>query len=420
MGDITNLVYNGDFANGTDGWSGNNLTVSNGVATLTGNLNQYIFIPLGMNRQYKLTFDLKINENCGKNFYIALHPFDDTKASVIPVDRTNKPFLNACNTTLASALSNGDTTVTLTSGENWPTNRINYQRIGICNKLAWGYNRATVAQPYNSISGNVITLREAWNGGSFAAGTKVSEFESSSTYYHPWVASSSNLPSEWTTYNATFYGRDVRATTAYIQFHTLAYTHNYSMRNIRLECISDYQERQDYDYNITPSITKQGLVNVGSFTNVGMPVRYIRDSITGNTVNSYNHWCEIQVFNMAGENVVLGRDVSINGTAYSNSILTDGIVDSSYLPSGVGSTASAVIDLGFVEQIERIKIWHYYPDGRTYSNNVTEVSVDGTNWIQIYKGEKPETVNGNEIFLVPNQMSVYKRGFIAANDFIEY
>lgn len=418
MSDVTNLIYNGDFSS-ADGWSGSNLTVSDGVLTVTGSLSQNgLYIPVASDRRYRISFDLKFNTKASNSWYSCLYPYDN-RHSIISIRHTNKPFHSSTDTTLAAAVANGDTTVTLTSGTNWPTNRT-HQGIGICNKLAWGYSRATYEQAYSSISGNVITLKAAWAGGSFPAGAKVSEFEDGSVYYYPIYISNSALPDDWTSYSYEFDGSAIRATTQYVRFATLGYTHNYSMRNLRLECISDYQECPQYDYGITPRINKTGIVEMGNYHEYGMPIRYIRDSITGSSANSNNHWCEFEVINSVGENVALGRDVKFNGTIYSNSVVTDGRINSSYAPSGIGGTVTLEFDLGYVDVIDKIKIWHYYPDGRTYYNNITEVSVDGVNWYTVYKGQKPETVNGNEIFLSPMYGSIHESGRAYFNEFIEY
>ena len=419
MSEVTNLIYNGDFSKGTESWSGSNISVSNGVLSLKGDLVQNInyAVPVANGRRYRLTFDLKFTTKTSSSFYIALIPFDNNKSS-INIAHTNRAV--RVSSTLASPVANGDTSVTITDATGWPTART-YQRVGICNKLAWGLERCTYSQSYSSISGNVITLKSAWAGGSFPAGTAVAEFEDSSTYYYPWSSSSANLPTEWKTYTVEFNGgNSIRYSCQYFQFSTLGYQHEYSMRNIKIECISDYQECPKYNYGITPRINKSGIIEMGNYLECGVYARYIRDSITGNTVNSNNHWCEFDVINSVGENIALGKNIKINETTYSNSVVTDGKIDSSYLPNGVGGTAVALIDLGYVENLSKIKIWHYYPDGRTYNNNVTEVSIDGVNWLTVYKGKKPETSSGNEIILSPLYGSIHKDGRGYFNEFIEY
>ena len=417
MSDNTNLLYNGNFSKGTSTWSGSGLTVSGGVATLTGDIVSSTLIPVANGRRYRLTFDVKFNTIAsGSNFYIALRPYDANK-SLIAINTTNKPW-SGTDTTLAAALKNGDTTVSLTSGNGWTTDT--YSRIGICDRLAWGYNRCSYSQKWTTKSGNTLTLPSAWAGGSWPAGTKVAEFRDGSVYCYPWSSNSANLSTSWKTISVEFYGGDnLRWSCKYFCFSTLGSTHNYSLRNIRIECISDYQECHIIEDTATPQFLKTGVVCGRTFSNVGFDVRYIRDTTNGNTANGNNHWNEIEVFNDVGENIAWGKTVTVNGVIYANSVATDGTVSSQYIDPGTG-TRTMTLDLGFVEHINRIKIWHYYPDGRTYYNNVTEVSADGTNWITVYSGQKPETSAGNEIILTPDKMSVFKDGKIQINDIIEW
>lgn len=423
----TNLVYNGDFSHGTDSWytTGNGtVAVSNGAINVSsGDLFQdvkYLF-PVANGRKYKLSFDLIVHSKATQPFYIALRCYDNNKQH-INIAHTNNTIANA-QTTLSSVLNNGDTTVSLTDATNFPTNRT-YQGIGICNKLAWGYNRCTYRQPYTSKNGNVITLKSAWAGGSFPAGTKVAEFEDGSTYYYPYIIANANLPTEWTTYECEFYGGNpMRYSTQYVQFGTLGYTHNYSMRNIKLECISDLQEIDWDSYN--SDIKKTGIIDAKHFNEVGAKIRYVRDWMDGNTANTNSHWNEFKIFNSIGENIAWGKDIrygSNNTTSgtLSNSVATDGVIDSQWVAGSSGNNAWGMIDLGYIEEIHKIHIWHYYPDGRTYYNNRVEVSSDGENWWTVYSGQKPETVNGNEIIVTNPNVQIYQNGEIKAHEFYEY
>ena len=424
MSDRTNLIYNGDFSKGVATWTttagASNISASNGVLTVnTGDMYQsdktYMF-PVASGRTYKITFDLKINTKDTHPWYIALRPYDAAKNAISRSSVYKPVSATGCDTTLAAELKNGDTTVTLTNASSWPTSRTN-QLIGICNRLAWGYNRAYAWQPYASKSGNVLTLKSAWNQGTFAAGTKVSEFEYGSTYDYPLIISNANLPTEWTTYECTFDTSNLMYSCKYVQFGTLGYSMNYSMRNIRIECIDEIQLSHWEDDS--PELTKQGVLTSPEFNDIGMPIRYVRDTTEGSTANGSNHWNEIEIYNYVGENIAFGKTiVGSNGTTYSNSVATDGVINNKYIDLSAG-TKTVTLDLGYIENIHKIKIWHYYPDGRTYYNNVTEVSSDGTNWITVYKGQKPETAAGNEIILTSPTAQMQKNGEVFCNNIIE-
>lgn len=165
-----------------------------------------------------------------------------------------------------------------------------------------------------------------------------------------------------------------------------------------------------------PNLSKQGVFTGSLFNEMGMRFRYLRDTINGSTANAGNHWNEIKIINDVGENIALAHSVKIGTTTYTNSVITDGVVNSSYLSGGT----NIVLDLGYVATVYQVIIWHYYSDGRTYHDNVTEVSLDGTNWIEIYRGEKPETSAGNVINLHPLYMSITDAGEVICNEIIEW
>jgi YD repeat-containing protein len=108
----------------------------------------------------------------------------------------------------------------------------------------------------------------------------------------------------------------------------------------------------------------------------------------------------------AYENLASGR------TATSSSTLNwPGVVanEDTWANSGSGSSGEFAytsqtglqyvqIDLGAVYTVDRVKVWHYAGDGRTYHNTKTQVSSDGTNWTTVFdsavSGEYAETAAG--------------------------
>jgi len=56
------------------------------------------------------------------------------------------------------------------------------------------------------------------------------------------------------------------------------------------------------------------------------------------------------------------------------------------------------IDLGATFPVNKVSVWHYNGDGRTYHNTKTQVSADGTNWTTVFdsatQGEYAETLAG--------------------------
>lgn len=168
-----------------------------------------------------------------------------------------------------------------------------------------------------------------------------------------------------------------------------------------------------------PIITKQNIIQSELFNQDCLKIRYIKDTTSGNTVNNGNHWNQIQVFNELNQNVALGLSIlGSNGTTFTNSVATDGIVNNSYISVNSG-TKYITLDLGKPQWIQKIIIWHYFKDGRTYHNNVTEVSLDGENWYTVYEGQKQATSEGNIILLKDNIAKILKTGQIQANQFYQ-
>ena len=56
------------------------------------------------------------------------------------------------------------------------------------------------------------------------------------------------------------------------------------------------------------------------------------------------------------------------------------------------------IDLGATFPVNKVIVWHYNGDGRTYHNTKTQVSADGSNWTTVFdsatQGEYTETLAG--------------------------
>lgn len=129
-------------------------------------------------------------------------------------------------------------------------------------------------------------------------------------------------------------------------------------------------------------------------------VRYIRDWLNGSTANTGNHWVQIMAYNAAGTNIALNKTVS---GASSDKRVTNGNTDStSYVGTATG-LQHLIVDLGSVQEIQKIKVWHYYADGRTYYATKTECSIDGVNWFTVFdsavEGTYKETSAGYLIYV---------------------
>lgn len=107
-------------------------------------------------------------------------------------------------------------------------------------------------------------------------------------------------------------------------------------------------------------------------------IRYIKDTIAGNSKNTGNYWIEIQAIqetNGVKRNVALGKNVACNGTiaAGTPSHLTNGNTNKAEYLGTWTNPASVVIDLGDVIEVDYIIVWHYYDDGMYFLSNKLSV-----------------------------------------------
>ena len=149
--------------------------------------------------------------------------------------------------------------------------------------------------------------------------------------------------------------------------------------------------------DITP--VKNSIVLDSSPTNTRQKIRYIRDYANGNDVNIDSHWVEINAYSN-GVNVALNKPVS-SPFSFSHplSIITDGDTNSA---NSTGSTGLVYVDIDLEDlfNVDKIIVWHYYADGRTYNDTRTQVSIDGITWTDIFNsawlpGTYPEPTDGS-------------------------
>lgn len=128
--------------------------------------------------------------------------------------------------------------------------------------------------------------------------------------------------------------------------------------------------------------------------------RYIRDWLRGSNVDRQNRWVEIQVFDRYGYNVARGMPADSSGTnknhANNNlSVITDGKTESNQFFGGPHEYVT--LDLGAEYTLSKVKIWHYWEDGRAY-NTKLQASIDGKEWITLFDSAKdgtyPESAEG--------------------------
>ena len=104
------------------------------------------------------------------------------------------------------------------------------------------------------------------------------------------------------------------------------------------------------------------------------------------------------------KNVALNKSVSVSSSPTKDeplSSLVDGVVNTSPYVSLDSGLQYVQIDLGSLYDINEIKVWHYFGDGRTYHDTKTQVSSDGQDWVTVFdsatEGEYTETAEGHTI-----------------------
>jgi len=89
------------------------------------------------------------------------------------------------------------------------------------------------------------------------------------------------------------------------------------------------------------------------------------------------------------------------GASSPNSRLTDGVTTTDPYFSLTAGLQSVTVDLGSVQDVSSVKVWHYYYDARSYNSTKVEVSEDNTNWRTVFDsgsaGVYPETSAGKTI-----------------------
>jgi type II secretory pathway pseudopilin PulG len=112
-------------------------------------------------------------------------------------------------------------------------------------------------------------------------------------------------------------------------------------------------------------------------------VRYVYTQTNGSTANAYNHWVELQIYDINGNNISEGLTSVTSSVTVSNwTKLTDGDINTAnYITVGTTGLVWLVLDLGDEYDLSSIRLWHYYNDGRTYHEN--EVRVAGND--EVYR-----------------------------------
>jgi len=131
-------------------------------------------------------------------------------------------------------------------------------------------------------------------------------------------------------------------------------------------------------------------------------VRYIKNTLTGNSVNAYKHWTEIKAVSK-GVNVATTGTVTGSTGVTNLGVVNNDKVDDQFAEDRTTGESWVQIDLGTVkEDIDYIQLWHFYSDARTYNGNKLEVSADGQKWYTMFSSDKSGTYKESaDGFIIP-------------------
>jgi len=294
-----NLMVNGDAE------FGSTYNISSQGISRTGSYDgSYCFYDIG-NRGYLGTTYIPVNTG---DTYL-LSSYQKSVGSVL--SRTYSGFacfdedlnfidLRNCggngNTTLAAAVNNGDTTITLTDASGWQATGATYYYKNVLFYPAtdpkyytpWGYTRFGFGNPtvyFGTRSGNTLYLSTdgvnnnlTWSYGTLPAGTPVSNGLAGGTYNYA-MTGNTEIPNVWTKYYTTVTGESVssgnvfRYGTKYITWMILA---NYGQSSTSILYYDNIvfanmtTRSQTYAFNKQMSRAKLGTTFTQNFNELGI------------------------------------------------------------------------------------------------------------------------------------------------------
>jgi len=108
------------------------------------------------------------------------------------------------------------------------------------------------------------------------------------------------------------------------------------------------------------------------------------------------------------ENIALNKSVATNRDYSGRWNLTDGDTGASAAPEDLLDATEVTVDLGKPTLINKIKLWHYWADGRAYHDNKVAISLEGkfageetVIFDSAHDGEYPETREGKTFAFNP-------------------
>lgn len=112
--------------------------------------------------------------------------------------------------------------------------------------------------------------------------------------------------------------------------------------------------------------------------------RYIRLWSNGSSMGPWNHYAEVQAFGVPASIAPVSTENLAFGKTFTAGVLTnpglalDNTIDTNQYAGLEPNLQWAQLDLGQSEAFRKIKLWHYFDDGRKYKDIIVQVSDDPT------------------------------------------
>lgn len=386
--------------------------------------------------QYKLEGWFKQPEGTLSRYFLMLFCYDKDKQWIEYRMAYHRP---GTETVLARSLEPGDSIIYLTEGSNWfdngNTTYTHYKQFKITphgyHYPPYTYSRITGRYLRYDATNHALYLNTPWSGDSYPAGTAICNTNDGGTYSY--IASSNALMTRDWVYRSGISSsiadvNSMRYGTEYVRIGCLinrdaGETVTSHIKNLSLTNVTNYGQASFFGSDLTP-LKNTGELLSNEFSEIGLPVRYIRESMEGSSANTSNHWVEIHALS-DGVNVALCKPVygagRPNPSGYSVSLITDGSWTTT--PYAHDEDEYVTIDLGDVYIIDELRIWHYWGDGRTYKHVNTEISIDGDEWVNVFSsensGEYAETQHGHSIPLSPTTLTIEEINRLRTHEFRE-
>lgn len=353
------------------------------------------YVPFDKSQDYDLSFYARNHEGVTTSIaYLSIAPYD-VDGKIIYTQHI-ATYFNPNKFYLAEDLKKGDTVVKFTDLTNWNVNtKQAYQRgllfYGYTDSTGYTYPDFTYSQNYyngmyadNSsvdLTNNTITLKTAWTGKEFNAGTAVSQVAQGDTYCY--YGLSGNLTSsDWKQYHATikFDGSDTVATrmmyAKYYKVGMLVDNGTVDFTGINIPSVKD---------GVSPTVTSTKTEYVQSSSGTTTPT-----SGWGTTPQTatagYYMWTRTTVTYSDGKTAV-SYSVSKNGTNGSNAVIYNIECSDLVIKKEIDNTLTP----------STVTFSSYSKDGNSTTRNaysgrfIIAESTDGTNFTTKYTSSANES-----------------------------